>query len=327
MASRITEDPAARQGPRDVQQIGGRVRSDEAIKDLDVSELPADNHLETSSNAVGDLSLEDVLRTKRAAGRRRTSAISLGCPPSLGGRGRGDGSRRGERRAPLDASETLRRRSRARTLPRMLAGRMMDFPLTLTHLLERARTQFPTATIVSTMPDKSRTRATYADFAANVGRLANALTRLGVSPGDRVATLAVNQQRHLEAYFAIPCIGAVVHTLNLRLHHSELGYIARHGEDSVLLCDELLLPLFEQFRADVPSIKTVIVLRAPGAASRAPLPAGARVRVPEARRERRGDALLHVRHDRQPEGCTLQSSLVGPARTRDHEPRRDGGRR
>jgi len=143
----------------------------------------------------------------------------------------------------------------------MPTGRMMDFPLALTHLYDRARTFFPKREIISTLPDKRRVRSTYGDFAARTARLGNALRRLGVKPGDRVATLAFNHQRHLEAYFAIPCIGAVVHTLNLRLHPSELGYIANHAEDVVVLCDEALLPLWDKFRSEVPSVRALVVMR------------------------------------------------------------------
>ncbi|MCE9673164.1 long-chain fatty acid--CoA ligase [Myxococcus stipitatus] len=142
----------------------------------------------------------------------------------------------------------------------MLPGRMMDFPLTLTHFLERARTYYPRSEIVSRNPDKSMHRYTYADFVRRTCQLMNALKRLGVKPGDRVATLSWNHYRHLEAYFGIPSMGAVVHTLNLRLHPNDLGYIARHAEDTVVLVDRSLWPLFEKFAASVPSIKHVIVI-------------------------------------------------------------------
>ncbi|NTX03400.1 long-chain fatty acid--CoA ligase [Myxococcus sp. CA040A] len=142
----------------------------------------------------------------------------------------------------------------------MLPGRMMDFPLTLTHFLERARTYFPRSEIVSRNPDKTTHRYTYADFHRRTCQLMNALTRLGVKAGDRVATLSWNHYRHLEAYFGIPAMGAVVHTLNLRLHPNDLAYIARHAEDSVVLVDRSLLPLFEKFAAQVPTIRHVIVI-------------------------------------------------------------------
>ncbi len=147
-----------------------------------------------------------------------------------------------------------------------MLGRMMDFPLSLSHLLERARTQFPRGEIVTRRADRSLVRASYADFHRRALQLAAALVRLGVRPGDRVATLCWNHQQHLEAYFGVPALGAVVHTLNLRLHPSELGYIARHAEDKVVIVDRSLLPLFEQLRADVRSIERVIVVADGGAA-------------------------------------------------------------
>ncbi|ATB34732.1 long-chain-fatty-acid--CoA ligase [Cystobacter fuscus] len=151
----------------------------------------------------------------------------------------------------------------------MLTGRMMDFPLTLTHFLERARTYFGSSEIVSRRPDKSLQRSTYADFCRRAARLAHALTRLGVKPGDRVASLCWNHQQHLELYFAVPSMGAVLHTLNLRLHPNDLAYIARHAEDRVLVVDRSLLPLLEKFIATVPSVQHVVVIADDG-----PVPEG-----------------------------------------------------
>ena len=113
----------------------------------------------------------------------------------------------------------------------MLSGRMMNYPLTVTHFLQRARTYFPGSEIVSRGTDKALHRSTYEAFYKRACRLAGALAKLGVGPGDRVATLCWNHQAHLEAYFGVPAMGAVIHTLNLRLHPSEIGYIASHAED------------------------------------------------------------------------------------------------
>jgi fatty-acyl-CoA synthase len=145
----------------------------------------------------------------------------------------------------------------------MLSGRMMNYPLTVTHFLKRARTYFPGSEIVSRGTDKSLHRSTYEAFYRRSCRLANALRKLGVGPGDRVATLCWNHQPHLEAYFAVPAMGAVVHTLNLRLHPSEIGYIAAHAEDKVVIVDRSLLPLFEKFAPSVRSIERVIVVDDP----------------------------------------------------------------
>jgi fatty-acyl-CoA synthase len=142
----------------------------------------------------------------------------------------------------------------------MLDGRMMHFPLTLTHFLTRARELFPKGEVVSRRPDKSLHRHTWADVSTRSARLANALTRLGVKSGARVATLSWNHTEHLEAYLGVPAMGAVVHTLNLRLHPTELGYIARHAEDDVIIVDRSLLPLFARFRDAVPSLRHVVVV-------------------------------------------------------------------
>ncbi|PTL75801.1 long-chain fatty acid--CoA ligase [Vitiosangium sp. GDMCC 1.1324] len=142
----------------------------------------------------------------------------------------------------------------------MLTGRMMDFPLTLTHFLERARTYFGRSEIVSRQPDKSLHRYTYADFYRRTCKLAHALARLGVKPGDRVASLCWNHSQHLELYFGVPAMGAVIHTLNLRLHPNDLAYIARHAEDRIVVVDRSLLPLLEKFIASVPSVEHVIVI-------------------------------------------------------------------
>jgi fatty-acyl-CoA synthase len=130
-------------------------------------------------------------------------------------------------------------------------GLMMDFPLTLKHILERAGELFGSIEIVSRRPDRSIARSTYLDFYRRSQKLANALKRLGVERGDRVATLAWNHGRHLEAYFGIPLAGGVLHTLNPRLHANDLTYIMNHADDRVLLIDDVLLPVFERFRAEV----------------------------------------------------------------------------
>jgi len=147
-----------------------------------------------------------------------------------------------------------------------LDHRMMDFPLTILHLLERGRALFPNVEVVSRRPDKSLHRQTYAETYARSEKLARALVRLGVKKGDRVATFSWNHREHLECYLAIPSMGAVVHTLNLRLHPDELTYIVGHAEDSIVVVDKSLWPLFEKFRARIPSVKHVVVVRDDGSA-------------------------------------------------------------
>jgi acyl-CoA synthetase (AMP-forming)/AMP-acid ligase II len=140
-------------------------------------------------------------------------------------------------------------------------GLMMDFPLTLSTIFRRAEQMFRRREIVSRLPDKSLHRYTYADWADRTRRLARVLRDQGITRGDRVATLGWNHGSHLEAYFGIPLVGGVLHTLNLRLHPDELAYIVNHADDRAVLVDETLLPLWEQVRPQV-KVRTVIVVGA-----------------------------------------------------------------
>ena len=125
---------------------------------------------------------------------------------------------------------------------------MMDFPLTLDRLLERAGSLFGQIEVVSRRPDRSIHRTTYSEFHRRSKALAESLQRAGLQPGDRVATLMWNHSAHLEAYFGIPAAGGVLHTLNLRLHPSEIAFIVNHAADRFLIVDDVLLPLYEQFK-------------------------------------------------------------------------------
>ena len=138
-------------------------------------------------------------------------------------------------------------------------GLMMDFPLTLNHLLKRAEIYFGNGEIVSRRTDKSLHRTNYRDVTRRAKRLAAALQKLGLERGDRVATLCWNHSQHHEAYFGIPCGGFVLHTLNLRLHPNDLAYIATHANDRAVIVDRSLLPLLEQFK-DRTKIEHVFVV-------------------------------------------------------------------
>ncbi|HSX22233.1 MAG TPA: AMP-binding protein, partial [Gaiellaceae bacterium] len=127
-------------------------------------------------------------------------------------------------------------------------GLMMDFPLTLPHLLKRSETYFGRGEIVSRQPDRSFHRTTYADVMRRSRQLGAALQKLGLERGDRVATLCWNHSQHHEAYFGISCAGFVLHTLNLRLHPNDLAYIATHAGDRAVIVDRSLLPILEQFK-------------------------------------------------------------------------------
>jgi fatty-acyl-CoA synthase len=140
-----------------------------------------------------------------------------------------------------------------------MRGLTMDYQLTLAAIARRAEALFAERPVVSRRADGSMHRSTWGAVLARAYRLAAALRALGVTPGDRVATLCWNHDRHLEAYFAGPLLGAVLHTLNLRFPHDELGYIARHAGDRVLIVDAALLPLLERFR-DATALEQVIVV-------------------------------------------------------------------
>jgi fatty-acyl-CoA synthase len=138
-------------------------------------------------------------------------------------------------------------------------GLMMNTPLTLAPILERAARLFPRKEIVS-KTETGMHRYTYADFHARVHRLAWALERIGVKRGDRVGTLCWNGYRHLELYFAVTCYGAVLHTLNLRLAPDQLAYIITHANDRVIFSDASLMPLLEPIREEILCVEKIIAL-------------------------------------------------------------------
>jgi fatty-acyl-CoA synthase len=136
---------------------------------------------------------------------------------------------------------------------------MMEYQLTLPTILRRAETLFGDKEVATRLPDRSIHRYTYRDFATRAKRLAVALHQLGIHAGDRVATLSWNHYQHLEAYFAVPCMGAVVHPLNLRLSPDDLGYIVNHAGDKVIIVDQVLLPLFEKFKPIIKVDKVIVI--------------------------------------------------------------------
>jgi len=140
-----------------------------------------------------------------------------------------------------------------------MRGTMMDFPLTLPTLLERADKLFSRVEIVSRRPDRAIDRTCYGHFYRRARRLASALSKLGLRSGDRVASMMWNHSGHMEAFFGVPCAGGILHTLNLRLHPQEIAGIINHAADRFLLIDDVLLPTFEKFRTAV-SFERVIVV-------------------------------------------------------------------
>ncbi|WP_406690245.1 long-chain fatty acid--CoA ligase [Saccharopolyspora sp. ID03-671] len=133
----------------------------------------------------------------------------------------------------------------------------MSNPLLITEFLHRARDLFGGKQIVQYADGAEVHRYTYRDYYERVVRLAGALVRLGVRPGDRVATLAWNHHRHLELYLAVPLAGAVLHTVNLRLEPDEIGYIVDHAQDRVVVADSALLPLIGPARQRNPQMLVV----------------------------------------------------------------------
>jgi fatty-acyl-CoA synthase len=125
-------------------------------------------------------------------------------------------------------------------------GLMMDYPLLVRHVAERAETVFPDRELVTRTKDGTE-RSTYGQMAERVRRLASSLERIGVQPGDRVATFAWNSIRHLELYLAVPSMGAVLHTLNIRLFEEDLHYIVGHAEDKVIFVDASLAAVMPKF--------------------------------------------------------------------------------
>ncbi|MBI2526646.1 MAG: long-chain fatty acid--CoA ligase [Candidatus Rokubacteria bacterium] len=138
---------------------------------------------------------------------------------------------------------------------------MMDYPLTLTQFFERTRRVYPKKVLGTRVPGVGLEKLSYADWADRTARLAGALAKLGVRKGDRVGTLAWNSHRHLEVYFAAPMMGAVLHTVNLRLAPQDITYIVTHAEDQVLIADASLWPVIEPIRKDLRTVRHVILMK------------------------------------------------------------------
>jgi fatty-acyl-CoA synthase len=136
-------------------------------------------------------------------------------------------------------------------------GLMQDFPLTIHHFFWRAEKLFGEKEIVSKLPEGLH-RYTFADFTQRVRRLAGALLDAGVKPGDRVASFAWNHHRHQELYFAVPMVGAVLHTLNIRLHHDQVAYIVDHAEDRLIFFDASLAEELEPVAERAASPQTYV---------------------------------------------------------------------
>src|SRR6516164_7124908 len=167
---------------------------------------------------------------------------------------------------------------------------MMDTPLQISRILEHGRSVHASTEVVTWTADAPR-RTSFADVGATAARLAHALRDLGVTGDQRVGTLMWNNAEHMVAYLAVPSMGAVLHTLNLRLFPEQLIYIVNHAEDRVIIVDSTLIPLLAGVLPQLTTLQHIIVV---GGADPAPLVAagGGRVAV------HAWDDLLRAKPDR-----------------------------
>jgi acyl-CoA synthetase (AMP-forming)/AMP-acid ligase II len=153
-----------------------------------------------------------------------------------------------------------------------MLGQMMESPLLITEIMRFADRNHADSEIVSVTFDNPRHRSTYGEVFRRARKLANALRAAGIKPGDRVATLAWNDYRHFELYYAVSCMGAVLHTVNPRLFPEQLEYIINHAEDRLIFIDPTLLPALTPVEGKIPTVERVIVMTS--AASMPPAVAG-----------------------------------------------------
>ena len=141
-----------------------------------------------------------------------------------------------------------------------MLGLMQDWPLTVDKILDHAASRHGRVEIVTRSLEGPIVRTTYGEVHRRAKRVSNALKGLGIGPGDRVATLAMNSARHLEAWYGIMGIGAVCHTLNPRLHVDQLCWIINHAQDKAIMIDPPFLPILLSRLDQAPSLKTIIVM-------------------------------------------------------------------
>jgi fatty-acyl-CoA synthase len=141
-----------------------------------------------------------------------------------------------------------------------MLGLMQDWPLTVDRILDHAKNWHPHREVVTRSVEGPIVRSTYGEIHGRAKRVSNALKAWGVKPGDRVATLAWNTGRHIEAWYGIMGIGAVCHTLNPRLFPEQLGYIINHAEDRVIFTDLTFIPLLEALLPHCPTVERVVVM-------------------------------------------------------------------
>ena len=201
----------------------------------------------------------------------------------------------------------------------------MDYPLLVRHVAERAETVFPSREVVSFTTDGVE-RSSYGEVAERARRLASSLERLGVKPGDRVATFAWNSVRHLKLYLAVPSMGAVLHALNIRLFPEQLIYVANHAEDKVVFVDASLAGLMPHVRGGRARGADAGCRRRPRRRPRLRAADRGRrsgLRLQYRRAQRRGH-VLHERHHGQAQGRGLLAPLHAAPLARGRPRRLDG---
>src|SRR5690242_12206021 len=134
-------------------------------------------------------------------------------------------------------------------------GAMQDFPLRIMRLMDHAEREHGRREIVAARGDGTTVRTNWSELTKNARRMGQALERIGVMPNDRVATLGMNHDRHLTAWFGVVGMGGVLHTMNPRLFDDQLAYIATHAEDRVLLYDAAFEELVQRMKARWPTIQ------------------------------------------------------------------------
>jgi len=149
---------------------------------------------------------------------------------------------------------------------------MMDTPLLLTSFLNRAERFFHSKKIYSRTSATTIHEFTYKEYVKRTRRLADALTKLGMERGMKVGTFAWNHHRHLEAYFAVPCAGAVLHMINIRLSPEHIAYVINHAEDEILLIDDNLVPLIAPIVSQLKTVKHFIIMGDAVAVETLPIP-------------------------------------------------------
>ena len=138
---------------------------------------------------------------------------------------------------------------------------MQDGPLLISGILRHGQQVYGASRVVTiTGPEAESVEATFAEVARRSEQLAKALGRLGVGDSDRVGTFLWNNQTHLEAYLAVPAMGAVLHTLNLRLFPEQLAYVINHAEDQVIICDASIAGLLARVRDQIPTVRHIVVV-------------------------------------------------------------------